>query len=573
MTSPPNQKGRIAVWRVGGSVASGVLVVLAFPRFGSEVGLDWLVWMALTPFLLAAVGEGARRGILLGASMGVTIEAAGFLWILLAMRRFTELPSVLTSLGFLLWVLYTAVPWALLGGVVGRSRPATLPWVVPFWVGLEHLYPRLFPWHLGGALHARSWLLQTVDIWGASGLTALVLIASLCAFYVIRALQGRGRWPRGLLVAFALLLGASLLYGALREEGIRRAEEAARSFRVALFQGAMDPRFRRETGFERYVQATRTQLSSSKVDLVVWPEGAADDEDSLPFDLDPASNSKRSLWTGRDLLPPLQALADEFSTPLVVGGTGFRAGRDPMFSNVSVYVQPGQPACFYEKNVRLAFGEVVPFLEWIPRSLRESLGIRVGTIAAGHENPACPFRGARFRNLICYEAILPGYVADHAQGADFLVNITEDMWYGRTAHIPQHVSVLRLRVVENLPGYVADHAQGADFLVNITEDMWYGRTAHIPQHVSVLRLRVVENRTPLVRCANVGPSGVLWPSGRFEHGSRVFEPEEIVTTFPAWSQHTVYQSAGRYLPIVLVGAWLASRVLRRSQKDCSDEGD
>jgi apolipoprotein N-acyltransferase len=272
-------------------------------------------------------------------------------------------------------------------------------------------------------------------------------------------------------------------------------------------QGCLDPRDKGKSGLELYLEATRAFLAREKVDLLLWPEGA----DSLPFNLTPGGDPwilHRKEEGSRDVL-----LRYEFPVPMVVGGAGVVRDRSPLFSNIAAYLSPGKPPRFYEKNIRVPFGEVTPGIGLIPKWLRKKLDIPVGTISAGTTNPPFELGGKIFRSLICYEATLPGYF--------------------RRA------------------------AQGSDFLVNITEDIWYGRTAHVPQHVSVLRLRVVENRTPLLRATNVGPSGVLYPSGRFVRGKATFRSEEITVDLKAGSLRTVYQRAGCWLPAVLLGLSVA----------------
>lgn len=565
-------------WRLGCALLSGTLVVLSFPLFGSEMGLDPLVWIALVPLFLAAVGVGLGRGAFLGWCAGLVVEGAGFIWILLALRRFTGLPSIVTSLFFLIWVLYSSAPWAILGAVLGRcSRPSGLLWALAFWVGVEHGFPRLFPWHLGGAVHEREWLLQTVDVWGASGLTALVLLTSAVATYLVLFVLRRAPFPKRSLVVLVVFHAASLVYGAARLRSVTAVEDRAPPLRVAAIQGALDPRSRGISALDVYRRATERALSEERaaatqhpaaqdrvptqarpaarkgadsrqmseavggtgagegtgardgaegpdgLDLVVWPEGSAEHADFLPFDLDPARNSRRLAWKGRDLADSLQAFVEATGVPLVAGGSGYRDGREPPFSNVAAYLRPGKTPAYYEKNVRIPFGEVVPFLDLLPRPFRERLGLHhVGTIAAGSTQPLFALGDHVFRTLICYEA--------------------------------------------TLPAIVARSAPGADFIVNITEDVWYGRTAHIPQHVSILRLRVVENRVPILRATNIGPSGVFGITGRLERGRKILAPEEVVGTLRPASVPTVYGSVGRFLPYALLALallrWVALRLGR-----------
>ena len=259
---------------------------------------------------------------------------------------------------------------------------------------------------------------------------------------------------------------------------------------------------------------TRKVHDTNPVDLVIWPEAA----DPHPFDLTPGNDP----WAGhpRDKTGRGVLLRDALEVPLLTGASGYRYDRPVHWSGIAAYLRPGQKPLFYEKNVRLLFGEYVPFGELVPRSWRDALGIRVATVAAGTTNPVFQLHGSSFKNLVCYEAVLP----DYYRGA----------------------------------------ASGVDFLVNITEDIWYGRTAHISQHVSVLILRAVENRTPLVRAANMGPSGVIDISGRFRRVEKIFEPDVFVGALHAGSTGSFYRSAGHFFPLAMLllvaGRWTVLRI-------------
>jgi len=485
------------------------------------MGLDHLAWIALVPLFAAAVGTGLRAGLLLGWTAGIVIEAGGFVWILLAIKRFTSMPWPLASACFLAWLLYSSLSWGLLGCALGGCRrPRGVLWVLPLWVGVEHLFPRLFPWHLGGAFYGREDLLQCADLVGASGLTALVFLSSAVGYLWLSAFRGQSRRPWFSSLALAALIAGALVYGSRRGEAVREAERAAPELRVLLVQGAIHPLSGDEEELGWYLDATRRALGEAPADLVVWPEGV----DPCYFDL----TSGRDPWGFHRQAggPCLDLRASPPSAPLITGGSGFDARRSPQISNLVAYIAPGQRLRFYEKNIRFPFGEVVPFLDLLPRSTIESLGLRVRTIARGEGNPAFTLGDLTFRNLICYEAIFPDYYTTSARDADFLVNATEDMWYG-----------------------------------------W---TAQIPQQASVLVLRAVETRTALVRATNVGPSGVIDASGEFHTGRRIFAPEVIRASLRPVRIATLYESWGRFVPlgllVIAIGRWGVSTSLARRRR-------
>jgi apolipoprotein N-acyltransferase len=317
-----------------------------------------------------------------------------------------------------------------------------------------------------------------------------------------------------------ILVAGSLIYGRARLDHVLRSEAELPLLRVAIIQGGLEPDVRGRGALEHYLEATERVLRQGKADLIVWPEGAASGDSWLPFDLDPERNPHGAEWARKEARSLLVKAVSAWGTPLVTGGTGFSATRIPRLSNVLVVFMPGEAPRFYEKNHRLFLGEKVPFLDLMPESIQSRFE-NVGTLAAGIDQPKFQLGPVTFRGLICYEAVLPGYV--------------------------RHCSA------------------GVDFLCNVTEDVWYGRTAHVPQHVSVLRLRAIESRVPIVRCANMGPSGVMGMSGRFDRGARAFAPEERIVALRAGSLRSVYSQWGHFLPWILLavpfarGAFLLAR--------------
>lgn len=491
------------------ALLTGALVVLAFPRYGGEVGLDGLVWVAFVPLFAAAHGRGWRRGALLGFCSGVLLEAAGFSWILLAIRRFSGLPSPAAAGLFGLWVLQAALPWAALGAILGLvPQGRTALWAIPPWTAVEAYFPRLFPWHVGGALYDRDLLVQCVDLFGASGLSALVLLANAVVHAGLLALARERPWPVRSGVVLLALLTAALLYGHLRLESLQQELAAEPPLEVLLVQGALSPEERNERGLQIYLERTRSALAggAQPPDLIVWPEGA----DQWPFDLTPGADP---LWVHRRTPEPAIDLRTALPAPLVTGGAAVARERLPRSSNVAVYLPREGSPIIYEKNRRLLFGEQVPFYNWLPRSWKESFA-HIGTIFAGTTSPACSLGGKVFRGLICYEAVLPDYVRERAEGTDFFVNITEDVWYGDTAHVPQHLSVLRLRVIEN--------------------------------------------RVPLVRVTNMGPSGIVEATGRFQGTSAHFAPEIARLSFSPRSFPSLYRRGGHLFPLLLLVVWAAA---------------
>jgi apolipoprotein N-acyltransferase len=108
--------------------------------------------------------------------------------------------------------------------------------------------------------------------------------------------------------------------------------------------------------------------------------------------------------------------------------------------------------------------------------------------------------------------------------------------------------------------------RGAEFLVIITNDGWFGRTPAPYQHAAIAVFRAIENRISIARCANTGVSMIIDPFGRVSHETPIFEEHTVVADLPLWSQETFYQRHGEWAgPIccLIAVVMLAAAVVKR----------
>jgi len=518
--------------RVVAAALTGTLVVFSFPLYGPEYHLDHLIWVAFVPLFAAAQGIGGRRGFFLGWVAGMTLETSGFVWILYAILAFGDMGGLAAAGIFAAWAAYSTVPWALLGLALGRCRRAAdIYWVIPIWVAIEWYYPRIWPWHIGGAIYARAWLLQCVDIFGASGMTALIFAVNATVFRVWRSVRSKGdvvvAFPkRGVIVSLSLLV-ACLVYGGVRKAQLESVQADFPEVQVGFVHGSLDPRTRRGNGTEKHIAWTKQLLAEHpETDLVIWPESACSDDFVGP-------PPRLSVWDGFRTAKGPNAhvkIRDDFDVPLVVGvgrlifdetalGQGQLVANEVY--NVSAYIRADDEVEFYAKNHPVPFGESLPFVHLLPDAIQswihETFPL-IGRLDLGVDNPPMNLDGQVFRNLVCYEAVIPEYVRDASSGSDFLVNITEDIWYGRTAHIPQHLSVLILRAVES--------------------------------------------RVPIARVSNIGPSGIVDVAGNWQTGGEILGEGRFVRTLRPGQVTSVYRSVGHWFPLACLVSW-GVWVLRR----------
>ncbi len=113
--------------------------------------------------------------------------------------------------------------------------------------------------------------------------------------------------------------------------------------------------------------------------------------------------------------------------------------------------------------------------------------------------------------------------------------------------------------------------EGAQILVNITNDSWYGRSAAPRQHLEMSSFRAIENRRPLLRCANSGYSAVIDPLGRVTQQLGLFEEGVLEATISGTSDRSIYSRTGEWINIfiVIVTAFLAVGIWFRNSSSRS----
>jgi apolipoprotein N-acyltransferase len=173
--------------------------------------------------------------------------------------------------------------------------------------------------------------------------------------------------------------------------------------------------------------------STTAPDVVVWPES--------PSPLFEQDTRFQAVATD---------LAKVSGAPLIMGniGRGDVAGQSAVYNSASFFTAQGQPAGRYDKMHLVPFGEYVPFKALF--GFADGLTQNVGAMAPGRERVMFSTGGHTYGVFICYESIFADEVRLLAKnGADVLVNISDDGWYGDTAAPWQHLNMARMRAIEN----------------------------------------------------------------------------------------------------------------------------
>jgi apolipoprotein N-acyltransferase len=442
---------------------SSLLQVLIFPLPGLYV-LSWVAFAPLIVALLRArpVGvlemdgsvnlQAANPGqaFLLSYISGILWYAGTCYWIYNTMHEFGGLSKPLALLALFLFCLYLGLYHGLFGLLVslavgpGRDNRRALVAAPFLWVAVELARTLVtgFPWNLLGTAQVDNISLSRITTWtgvyGVSFEIMLVNVAVAAAFLVPRKRR------KTLLVA-SLAAAAVLQAGRLVEAPVLPTDHTALLVQENI---PVDANWTRDA-FERTLReltdlsvkaASRSGASDStrdKVDLIVWPESPA------PF------------FTNDPLFrAPVSETARETRTWVVTGGIGStpvtQSGRSAsqVFNSAALISPSGDWTARYDKVHLVPFGEYLPF----PRlfSFAGGLTKEVGEFQKGASRAALDAGSTRLGIFICYESVFPGEVREFAdQGAQVLVNLSNDGWYGDSGAYAQHLNQTRMRAIEN----------------------------------------------------------------------------------------------------------------------------
>ncbi len=472
---------------------SGALLALSFPKLG-----HWVVaWIALAPLLVALAGGGGRRGLRLGYITGA-VSAVGILyWTSLVVTQYggLSLPAGVAVMGAL--CLAVALFPALFGWMVGRWAAAFGPGAVLLapvaWVGTEILRNRTFfefPWCLLGYSQAPNPLfIQSARLGGVYAVSFVVAAAGAgLAFLVVETAPRRRRVG---LVGVVILLAAAGADG-LRQMAISPAETGR--VRVGLVQARIlqDEKWDESLAgqnVDEHVALTRKAVSEG-ARFVVWPESA------VPYVYDDAPFVARRL----------QELVRSDGIALLFGNDDrddVSGGGDRYFVGAKMLDPDGALVYRYHKIHLVPFGEYVPMQPLFTFGGRYAAKLvrKVSDFTPGSDWSLATVAGHPVGAFICYEDIFP-------------------------------------ELVRRFSG------EGAELLVNITNDAWYGRTSAPYQHLDMAVFRAVENERYLVRAANTGITAVVDPRGRVLARTALFERTVLVQDVPFVSGETLYVRMG-----------------------------
>jgi apolipoprotein N-acyltransferase len=548
------------------AVLSGILQILPFPIAGpTPLWRTAFCWIALLPLLWALLGNTntgnpltLRQGAALGYVCGIIWYLGNCYWIYQTMYLYGGLAKPIAAGILVLFCLYLGLYHALFGTLLAAFRRRfgrqTALLLVPFaWVAVELARARItgLPWDpLGNAQVDNPLLIRLAPITGVYGLS--FLIAAVNALWLIRIRIRERRFTRpaltiaGVIIVVLYIAGLRLIANPKPSPTTATATLVQENLEVGAANTGPQPttqQFLDSFSYlsrypsPRYLLGIPELADTPSVflirkqppaegsdpgapiptptDLIVWPESPA------PFeDIDPQFRAAMS------------ALARTAKVPVIVGNTGFEPSTTSksgytLYNRASFVTLDGTFTGHYDKMHLVPFGEYVPYKQLF--FFAKSLLNEVGLFEPGSQRTVFKTGGHTYGTFICYESIFGDEIR----------------------HLPQ---------------------QGADVLINISNDGWYGDTSAAWQHLNMVRMRAIENHRWILRATNTGVTAAINPYGRVTAAAPRHQRTSIRVHFGYENDLTFYARYGdlfAYACALITTLALASSVLSSLQRSSS----
>jgi len=487
---------RSTVLKLAACFASGLVATFAFWPYKT----GFIAYFILIPFIiLSGLREGRGRFLLASYLYGLGYFLGNLYWIALLQKEQITVPALrLPALALL--CVYLALFMLLTGYLTRRLVLMRVPFEIAFalsWGGVEFLRslgPLGFPWSsLGYSQTPYPVVTQQAALYGTYAISAwLVLLNGLLA----RLLTSRR-------AAVALVAAAVFIAPVVGGMVVLSRARCPDSLRVSLVQPNIAGAVKWD---EAYRDSTINVLSTMSVQgkgsaMIVWPETA------VPLYLEHTAG----------YLDTLAGIARSEGCPVLTGYPDYeRTPEGLRYYNSAMLMSPeGRVEGEYRKIHLVPFGEMIPLEEKI--AFLRNINFGEGDFSPGKTYTIFEVDSKRFGVAICFESIFPGLVRQF------------------TRH-------------------------GADFIVNITNDEWFGPSAAPYQHAQMAVMRCVEDRMGMARCANTGISMLIDPYGRIIRQTPIFTRDVLTGELHLARPGTPYSSKGYIadLMLILVPAALAA---------------
>jgi apolipoprotein N-acyltransferase len=495
------------------SALTGVLYPAAFmiPYAGI------LAWVLLIPLFLSIEKKSPWDALRLGLLAGTLSNFIGTYWLIATLSRFGGFPIIVSAVFIVILSAYSGLAVALFSYIATRfgflTRAGILGVILSaaVWTSIEYVFPFLFPYGISNSQADYVPVMQIFDLFGIYSLSFVIVVVNLTLTRVYKKVTEQARFPVWETALSVTLVIATLLYGYYRIPQVDAEVAQAPKLKIGMVQANFDFLAKTESQ-EEVVTAKHKEMSREleSSDLIIWPETAI------------------QAWfsNGSDLL----IVRDEMGVPqmegkyFLVGGMSFTV-IDPnvevitndnviMYNTAFLTDSNGVILGRYHKIKLLLFGEYLPFTKYIPAL--KYLSPASGDFTPGDELNIFEIKekGARIAPIICYEDIIPEFSRKFA-------------------------------------------AKGANLIINITNDAWFGKTTAPYQHLNLAIPRAIETRRYLLRSTNTGISAIIDPVGRVVVETPMFVRTNVEGEVGLMNGNlTLYTRIGDLFPLACLLFWV-----------------
>ena len=468
-------------------LAAGSGVLFSLSLFSGTLGI--LGWVCFAPLLAAVRGKSSSQALRLGMVSGISMNLVSLYWLVGTLNRFGEIPLIPSMAAVFVFCVYSSLQFGVFTWYISklglcRKKSVANALVISFaWVVAEFFFPVLFPYGIGVSQGYYPAVIQVVDTLGVNFLGFVMFFANVSVFYLADDLWRRKRpmlaAPAVSIAAITVILG----YGHLRINEIENFLETEPRVKISMVQANFDYA-EKNLDNEPVITEKHREMSQelTEADLVIWPETSV------------------QYWFPRD--ESVYRIKNQTVVPtghtahFLIGGISFT--RDPALLedgwdeedhkkyNTTFLVDPQSNILGHYSKIRLfLLGEYFPKINEELRFLKRVFPM-IGDLTPGEglRILEIPEKNIRIGALICYE--------------DIMANISGS--------------------------YVK---MGANLLVNLTNDAWFGRSIAPYQHLLLSIPRAVETRRYLVRSTNSGVSAIVSPTGKIEARTGIFTAENL----------------------------------------------
>ncbi len=472
-------------------IISGLLLTASFPPFS----ISCLSLSGFVPLLFSIKDRSAKDSFRIGYIAGITHYLTLLYWIPYPITRYGSIPLYLSIAPYLLLCMYLSTFFAIFCWLCRlREEPAIILYP-SYWVVLEFIRSKIltgFPWCLLGYTQFKNiHIIQIADITGIYGISWFIVMINVVIYHLAK---------KKMRIMDIAMAGIALLciYG----YGIYRLEQPfkGKQIKAAIIQGNIDQSIKWDPYYQNKTIKTYMDLTRScykyKPRLIVWPETA------VPFYFQDGGRLADIIWN----VPKESGASLLFGSPAYMKtGKGFR------YYNRAYLISCGHPLYFYDKVHLVPFGEYIPLRKIL--FFLNRLAPAEGDFSPAHKIEPLKCDHISVGVMICFEAIFPEIARNHVRN-------------------------------------------GANLLVNISNDAWFGKTSAPYQHLAMSIFRAIENRRSLIRATNTGISAFIDPYGRIIKRGGLYNRQALISEVKLINQYmsfyTIYGDVLVYAAFLII---------------------